>query len=362
MALYLNGNKISNSMVVNGHIDITGNPVNISDFSFSNKINTTVPTVTKISDYEFALSFQDQTSSGYEQCLFKVTLPAGTYVAQIKASIDKNPPYFNQYTWGIYTSNSNANFTYSVKSEYSTYVPFIRTDTNEHTYQVPIIVKTDGYAYICFATADDNGDNATVTVSSLKIYPAISVEDGGGTPIPKLLSAQSRNISSIGSLTYTFTESGTFQYYAMFHYNGVIVSTDVTVKLNGVTVSPTLHTDAEIGGGGSWGWFCGEITINANDIISVENNSSHSNYPLQLFVLQNANISNFRLAGVTENNDNYFTLNTGDSFYLNVFQCGYWGSTVNNFNYEIGIYGNRSVMTPAGYSDYYYGFTWVITI
>lgn len=151
----------------------SSNPVNISDFSFSNKVNTTDPTVTKISDYEFALSFQDQNASGYEQCLFKVTLPAGIYVAEIKATVNKNTGITSGFTWGIYTSSSNANTNSNVTATYSTYVPFIRTDTNEHTYRVPILVKTNGYAYIGFATADDNGVNATVTVSSLKIYPAI---------------------------------------------------------------------------------------------------------------------------------------------------------------------------------------------
>lgn len=181
MALYLNGNKISNSMVVNGHVDITGKPVNISDFSFSNKLNTTTPTVTKISDYEFALSYQDQSDYGYEQCIFKVTLAAGTYVAQIKATVDKNTGIASSYTWGIYSSSSSANITTNAVNAYSTYVPFDRSDTNEHTYYVPIVVRADGYAYICFATADDNGVNATVTVSSLKIYPAISVISEGGS-------------------------------------------------------------------------------------------------------------------------------------------------------------------------------------
>lgn len=356
MALYLDGSKISNSLVIDGGGG-TSDPVNISDFSFSNKINTSVPTVTKISDYEFALSFQDQVSSGYEQCLFKVTLSAGTYVAQIKASIDKNPPYYNQYTWGIYTSSSNANITNSATSAYSTYVPFIRTDTNEHTYQVPITVKTDGYAYICFATADDNGGsggNATVTVSSLKIYPAISVEADGGTPAPKIISAQSRNTNSVGSLTYTFTESGTFQYYVYMGKNSVIASTDVVVKLNGTAITPIFYNATNDG------FFYEEITTSINDVISVENVTAISNYGLHLFVLQNADISNFSLIGMGTNDGATFVLNTGDSFYLNVYQCGYWSGN-NNFHYEIGRCGNVSVATP-NQSQYYYGRTYVITI
>ena len=186
MALYLNGSKISNSLVVNGAV--SSKLVNISDFAFNNKVNTTNPTVTKISDYEFALSYQDQTSSGYEQCIFRVTLSAGTYVAQIKASIDKNPPYYNQYTWGIYSSSSYSNASaYPRTDGFSTYVPFVRTDTDEHTYYVPIVVRETGYSYICFTTSDDNGDNATVTVSSLKIFEGDSIiqseSDGNATKV-----------------------------------------------------------------------------------------------------------------------------------------------------------------------------------
>ena len=218
MALYLNGSKISNSMVVNGRVGITSDPVNISDFSFSNKINTTTPTVTKISDYEFALSFQDQSDSGYEQCLFKVTLSAGTYVAQIKATVDKNTGISSSYTWGIYSAATSTNITSDAKRAYSTYVPFDRSDTNEHTYYVPIVVQTDGYAYICFTMADDSGANATVTVSSLMIYPAISViEDGTFTPIfSETVLVDNSSLAS----SFTFSEDyNNYQFLKFRMYN-----------------------------------------------------------------------------------------------------------------------------------------------
>lgn len=157
--------------------------VDLSSFAYYYKRNTTTPTVTPISATEVSLSFQDQNATGYELCSFGVSLEKGTYVAEIKATVDKNTGLANQYTWGIYSANTTGGAqenSADVKSKgYTTYVPFDRSDTAEHTYEVPINVTADGTAYICFAMADDNGVNATVTVSSLKIRKAYGVESGG---------------------------------------------------------------------------------------------------------------------------------------------------------------------------------------
>jgi len=176
----------------------------------------------------------------------------------------------------------------------------------------------------------------------------------GGASAPIIISAQSRNTNSIGSLTYTFTESGTFQYYAYIIKSSTAISTDVTVKLNGVAITPILYLINGVG------FFYGNITINANDVISIENTNAISNCGMQLFILQNADVSNFSLVGYWGADSSYSALNTGDSFYLNVFQCGYYNNN-NNFNCEIGRCGNRSVATP-NESAYYYGFTYIITI
>lgn len=203
-------------------------------------------------------------------------------------------------------------------------------------------------------------DNKSYSVYCSKTNSSYATDDtftlivGGGIPAPKLLSAQSHNTSTIGSLTYTFTEGGVFQYYAFIIKSSTAISTDVTVKLNGVAITPILYLINGVG------FFYGNITINANDVISIENTNAISNCGMQLFILQNADVSNFNLIGYWGNDGSYSALNTGDSFYLNIFQCGYWG-TNNHFNCEIGRYGNRSVATP-NESYYYYGFTYIITI
>lgn len=157
--------------------------VDISTFAYHFKRNTTTPTVTKISDYEYSLSFQDQNATGYELCSFSVSLDKGVYVAEIKATVNKNTGLANQYPWGIYsattTSGEQENSADVKNKGYTTYVPFDKTDTNEHYYEVPVNVTANGTAYICFAMADDNGVNATVTVSSLKIRKAYGSESSG---------------------------------------------------------------------------------------------------------------------------------------------------------------------------------------
>lgn len=167
-------------------VDVEGGAeyVDISTFAYHFKRNTTTPTVTKKSDYEYSLSFQDQNASGYELCAFSVSLEKGVYVAEIKATVNKNTGLANQYPWGIYsattTSGEQENSADVKNKGYTTYVPFDKTDTNEHYYEVPVNVTADGTAYICFAMADDNGVNATITVRSLKIRKAY------GSSIPTL--------------------------------------------------------------------------------------------------------------------------------------------------------------------------------
>lgn len=161
-----------------------GSYVDISTLAYYYRKNTGEPTVTRISDYEYSLTYRDQNATGYELCSFSVTLEKGVYVAEIKATVDKNTGIDPRYTWGIYscttsgwaTTNSNSPMD---NAGIDTYVPFDTSDTAEHTYEVPINVTADGTAYICFATAADNGVNATITVSSLKIRKATAVEGGG---------------------------------------------------------------------------------------------------------------------------------------------------------------------------------------
>lgn len=147
---------------------------NLSTFANYFNRNTTTTSVTTISTTEVSLGFTIQSSSGYELASFSVDLLAGLYVAEIYATCSTNTGLNTAYMWGIYTSDTttgaqiNANGPMD-NANYSSYVPFDRSDTAQHYYEVPLKVRSDGTAYICFGVAADNNQNATITVSSLKI-------------------------------------------------------------------------------------------------------------------------------------------------------------------------------------------------
>lgn len=149
----------------------------LTAFAYYYKKNTTTPTLTHEDTDEVSLSFTDQNATGYELCSFSVPLTKGIYIAEIYATVDTNTGLATQYTWGIYSANAsgganiNLNDPFTNKA-YDTYVGFDTSDTAEHYYEVPVNMTANGTGYICFATAADNGTNATISVRSLKIRKA----------------------------------------------------------------------------------------------------------------------------------------------------------------------------------------------
>lgn len=253
-------------------VDKTGSVVyeDLSSFAHYYKKNTTTPTITPVSLNEVSLTFQDQNASGYELCSFSVPLTKGIYVAEIYATLDKNTGLAGRYTWGIYSSNSSGGASLNDNSPldntaYDTYVPFDKSDTNEHYYEVPIKMLADGTAYICFAMADDNGVNATITVRSLKIRKAYG--SSGSSDVDLLISNNAFAYQDTVSGTdvanavrsWTFDKSGVLKFspssYAYtntssndgffdFQVNGVSVykqylttNTNTPVTLNDIAIS-----------------------------------------------------------------------------------------------------------------------------
>lgn len=177
MALYIDGKKIVNSLVIDGDTGggggEIGEHVDLSSFAHYFRRNTTTPTVTQVSTTEITLTYQDQNNSGYELSSYSFPLDKGIYVVDIYATTSAVGSQRAYYTWGIYSTESsgwaqlNGN-TPMDNQTLNTYVPFV-ADTNEHFYEVPLKLLEDGTGYICFATAGDGGVNATITVRSLKI-------------------------------------------------------------------------------------------------------------------------------------------------------------------------------------------------
>lgn len=178
---------------------------------------------------------------------------------------------------------------------------------------------------------------------------------GGAFSAPTAISGQSLNRRNTTSLSYTFTEGGTFQYCVFISSNKTIELTDISIKLNNNAITPTRLTNEN-----SNEWFYGEVTVSSGDVLSVTNNVQQGERGMQFFVLQYCDITKFLFLGLKSNNNQTFSLDYDGIFYLQSYRYGY-GGTNNNFNYHIGSWNLTSIPTP-NESAYYYGGTWAIQV
>jgi len=154
-----------------GHISYE----DISDFAFYHKRNMYDPTITKISNEEFQFVGQVHSDSGFELCSFSVSLSKGIYIAEMYITLNKNTGLkTSQYGWGLYSTDSSGWATSNSNSVFEnrgvdTYVAFDTSDTQEHLYLLPIMMRTDGTGYIGFAMAADEYNNTIFNCRSLKI-------------------------------------------------------------------------------------------------------------------------------------------------------------------------------------------------
>lgn len=172
-----------------------------------------------------------------------------------------------------------------------------------------------------------------------------------------LVSAQSANRGGGATITYTFTESGKFQFIAMATGDTAPSLSDFTITLNNTAVTPDLSLIAQSSWQYPYAFFVGEITVSANDVLTVSV-SSASNRGTQLLIFKNGSLSNFNLIGFVENNDSYYFALNPNCRYFQVYNCKYY-SSANDFAYEWLTNTSASTPTP---SSYWYGFTYVITI
>lgn len=184
--------------------------------------------------------------------------------------------------------------------------------------------------------------------------------------VPSVVAGYSMNMNATGTLSHTFTEGGKYQYLYHYRVGSPPYPNDPTINLNGIELTPTRTTyltPYDV-------YFYGEITVSANDVLSVVSGSTSGNTGLQLFLFQNTNWNLFNVLGVTINDNTNFAL-PRNKWVFELYKCGYYGNN-NNFSYRIEKYEVRndsnsdnyalSIPTPSGDSRYYYGFTIAITI
>lgn len=191
------------------------------------------------------------------------------------------------------------------------------------------------------------------------IFGNVHMGEGASTvQVPELLSVQSANKSSLVSLSYTFTSAGTYQFYVMDRSSPFQFY--VSIKLNGTEVTSSQYIDTTYS---DVGFKYGEITVNANDVLTVTTTQTLSNYCVNLWVFRYADINSFRLIGFSLNDGSTFTINSAGVVFAEAYRTGYYNGN-NNFNYLVGVGydGLESIPTPANDSDCYYGFTYVFSL
>lgn len=180
---------------------------------------------------------------------------------------------------------------------------------------------------------------------------------GGGDTGPKIVFAgKDYTGEHTGNISYTFTEEGTYQFYAFRNSRYAVTSSEVVIKINGTAITPNFYD----GGSANFAFFYGEINVSAEDIINVTTTTISTANGLQLFIMKNCDVSAFSLIGTASNNTNTFNINLNGKPYLQVFQCSFYANPV-QFKYAIMDYVGESISIP-NISKFYYGFTYVITI
>ena len=208
--------------------------------------------------------------------------------------------------------------------------------------------------------------NGSKNIGTLNFYMQVeeAIEEGETLAdlSPSIAGFYSMNAGTAGTLSHTFSNSGTYQYIVCLRLGDGQTLVDPTISINGTPLSPNTDTDA----GGSANFYYGEVTVNAGDIITAENTESYGNSGFQMAILQNTKTSAFSIVGFITNTGRTFEL-PKDKWLFQVFKCGYYDGE-NVYSYMLQKYSTyqngeniESIPTPDR-RPYYYGFTYAITM
>ena len=180
---------------------------------------------------------------------------------------------------------------------------------------------------------------------------------GGSTTLPSIISTQSLNAGGGATISYTFTEAGIYQYYATAKSGETAIT--FTVKLNNDTLTPSFY-EVTSGPYIYYRYYYGEVTVSANDVISVIPSAGTTHGGNQLHILQDANISAFSYLGSVGNDGSTFDI-VNDGIALEVYFQGYYNGTNNCRSHLIA--GNASPCTIFNNTaDFYWGGTYALKV
>lgn len=178
-------------------------------------------------------------------------------------------------------------------------------------------------------------------------------------PAPTLVYSVSRNGNSLGSLSYTFSEAGTYQIIGAYVIGGTNVKQEITFELNGNAVSASYSYPSQ-NNNVALNLFTLEIEASENDVITMTNTATYPNSGMQLFVIKDADINNIDLYDSRGNNGQTFNISI-DGYYLQVSQFGYYQNNNNFVLREIDNAVKTSTPTPNN-TAYWYGGMYVLTL
>lgn len=178
---------------------------------------------------------------------------------------------------------------------------------------------------------------------------------------PVIINASSRNASTQGTLTYTFSQPGVYQILGIHaQATGVFGTNGAYFELDGQQISHTYSQPAGVAGNNiGVEMYVTEVNITtANSQISFTNTATSSNSGIELFILQNVRIEDIQMYGSRSNAESTFYIGVSENqYYLYVTDTGYYYSQ-NNF----GFYEINNVQKQTKNPNMYYGVCFVIII
>lgn len=180
---------------------------------------------------------------------------------------------------------------------------------------------------------------------------------------PIIVNAYSMNGGNAGSLSHTFAETGDYGIFicrVMGDTSSKPLSS-LNITINGETVDDVEYEYPSSNNNIAINTFTFVASVEAGDVLNVENVTMFGNSGLQLFVLKN--VVGFEFYDSRSNNNSSFDIVANGRYYLQAYQWGYY-SGGNNFSInrcEIDNADKASTPTP-NETQYWYGGTYVIML
>ena len=175
---------------------------------------------------------------------------------------------------------------------------------------------------------------------------------------PSMVYSESTNRSDGRTIFYNFDYTGKYQYCVVIKAGDIAPAvSDVVIYLDEEVLSPRIYNYSSYG----YIFLYGEIEVSGRSQLTVVPTVARENSGLLLHVMQNADVNNFTIVSVIENNS-FDTISYIDPDYicLEVYNMGYHNGA-NHYSYQFIYHTEWSIPVP-DLPAYYYGGNYVIKV